>query len=83
MRRAGLSLITTARRLGFLSALKGPPFLLPNEDLSETYRRVTNQVLANLLADWRRIPKGLLTACGKLLAFAAGRKRLPRCLEPL
>lgn len=83
VRRAGLSLITTARRLGFYSALKAPGFLLPNEDLSEVYRGATQRALAIVAADFRRAPRGLLALCGRLLAFAGGRKRIPRCLEPV
>ncbi|WP_431285768.1 transposase [Humitalea sp. 24SJ18S-53] len=81
-RSKGLALITTARRLGFLSALRGPSWLLPNPDLSETVQRLINGVLERVLSDWRKVPKGLLTLYGRALVIAGGRKRIPRCLMP-
>jgi transposase len=36
----GLAILVLARRLDFLSALRGPPWLLPNPDLSESLARL-------------------------------------------
>lgn len=48
-----------ARRLGFLSALRGPSWLLPNPDLSEyVFRRVDEE----LSRGFRAVPKGFLRA---------------------
>ena len=82
VRCAGMSLITAAQRLGFLTALRGPSFLLPDVDLSERYRRVTEFYLARLMQDRNSVPKGVFALCGRLLAFAGGRRRIPRCLWP-
>ncbi|GGJ01875.1 transposase [Neoroseomonas lacus] len=40
IRLRGLKFIALARRLGFLSALNGPPGKLPNPDLSEKLKRL-------------------------------------------
>ena len=83
-RLRGLRLIVLARRLGFLSALRGPSWLLPDPDLSELVHRRLNPVLARLRAGALRLaPPGFLRTCGYLLGAAAGRRRVPRCLEPV
>jgi len=81
-RVAGLTLITVARRLGFLSTLRGPPWFLPDPDLSETCLRVTDAFLNRLLAAGRSVPEGTFALCGRLLGIAGGRRRIPRCLVP-
>ncbi len=79
----GLRIIVLARRFGFLSALRAPPWLLPDPDLSEAVQRRLHPVLARAhLHGLRAIPPGFLRACAKLLGVAAGRSRIPRCLEP-
>jgi hypothetical protein len=72
-----------ARRLGFLSALRGPSWLLPDPDLSEL-------VFSKLRAAMRRarehglrvLPPGFLRDYQRLLRIAAGRRRIRRCLAP-
>ncbi len=81
-RSKGLILITVARRLGFLSALRGPSWLLPDVDLSETVIRVTDRILEWVKRDVRSVPRGLLTLCGRVFVIAGGRKRIPLCLMP-
>jgi len=82
VRLAGLSLIVTARRLGFRSALRGPSWMLPDPDLSETILRVTEHWLQRLSQDPDAPPQGIFALCGRLLATAGGRRRIPRCLWP-
>ena len=78
-RLGGMSLLTTARRLGFHTALRGPSWMLPDVDLSELILRVTEHWLQRLP---RGVPKGIFALCGRLLATAGGRRRVPRCLWP-
>ena len=83
-RLRGLRIIVLARRLGFLSALRAPSWLLPNPDLSELVHRRLNPVLERLRTGALRVaPPGFLRACGYLLGAAAGKRRVPRCLEPV
>ncbi|PZW45092.1 putative transposase of IS4/5 family DUF4096 [Humitalea rosea] len=82
VRLAGMSLITTARRLGFFSALRGPSWMVPDLDLSETIRRVTDYWLDRVLRDRASVPRGIFALCGRLLATAGGRRYVPRCLWP-
>lgn len=63
-RLRGLGLLVLARRLGFRCALNGPPWLLPNPDLSETLLRA-----APAAPSW---PGPLL----RLLRMALGRRRI-------
>ena len=78
-----MSGVALARRLGFLSALRGPSWLLPDPDLSELVFRRLNPVLDRLREGTLRVaPPGFLRACGRLLAAAAGRRSIPRCLAP-
>lgn len=76
-----LRAIRIARDLGFLSALRAPPCVLPDPDLSECYRGIIAAVLDRYHDNWWEIPDGLLAALGRLLDFAAGWKRVPRRLE--
>jgi hypothetical protein len=73
-----------ARRLGFLSALRGPSWMLPDPDLSEWVFRRLNPVLRRAYEHGlRTVPPGFLRLCGKLLATAGGRRSVPRSLAPL
>ncbi len=47
-RRLGVAGVALARRLGFLSALRGPSWMLPDPDLSEAVRRLLDPVLDRL-----------------------------------
>ncbi len=72
-----------ARRLGFLSALRGPSWYLPDPDLSELVFRRLNPVLDRLRRGELRVtPPGFACVCGCPLATAAGRRSVPRCLAP-
>ncbi len=83
-RLRGLRLVALARRLGFLSALRAPSWLLPDPDLSEAVFRRLDPVLERLRAGALRVaPPGFLRTCRYLLGAAAGRRRIPRCLEPV
>ena len=82
-RLRGLRVIALARRLGFLSALKAPPWLLPDPDLSERVHRLMVQRVERALREGlRTLPKGFFGLCAKLVGFCAGRSRIPRHLEP-
>ena len=66
-RLVGLGLVVLARRLGLRAALPGPPWLLPNPDLSQSLADVDLP-----LDDWRAV-----RALRWLWGFAAGRRRIP------
>jgi transposase len=78
----GLRIIVLARRLGFLSALKGPSWLLPDPDLSEIVHRGMFRLLARLRAAPGSVHRSEFIACRRLLRMTQGRARIPRCLEP-
>ena len=78
----GLRIIALARRLGFLSALRGPSWLLPDPDLSETVHRTIDKLLARLRAASGSVHRTEFATCRRLLRMAQGRARIPRCLEP-
>ena len=83
-RPRGLRIVVLARRLGLLSALKAPPWLLPGPDLSERVQRRLFPVLRRAIVEgWRTVPPGFFGVCAKLLGAAGGRRRIPRCLEPV
>jgi hypothetical protein len=68
-----------ARRLGFLSALRGPSWLLPDPDLSEwVFRRVREELSRGL----RAVPPGFLRAAWHVIGTAGGRRSIPRSLAP-
>ncbi len=82
-RLRGLRIIALARRLGFLSAPRAPSWLLPDPDLSELVFRRLNPVLERLREGSLRVaPPGFPRTCRYLLGAAAGRRRIPRCLQP-
>ena len=74
LRRAGRGLaeIARIRRLGLHSALPQLSFALHRPDLSELLHRVVARVLRRIPGEWP--PPGTLTALGRLLAFAGGRR---------
>ncbi|MFT8244129.1 transposase [Roseomonas sp. BN140053] len=75
----GMALLLLARRLGFRSALRAPPWMLPDPDLSETLAPLLPGTFAS-----NRGPRGGLRRDGpirplmRLLRDAAGRARIPR-----
>ena len=83
----GLRIVLLARRLLFRSALRAPAWMLPDPDLSEYVHRRLRPVLERIRAGGLRaaaLPHpDFFKACGRLLATAAGRRRIPRCLEPV
>ncbi len=80
IRVLGIRAIALARRLGFLTALPGPPWMLPDPILSETVTTALRNVLNSYpLADPRL--GAALRSLRALLRTAAGR-RFPRCLAP-
>jgi transposase len=79
----GVQGMALARRLGFLSALRGPSWLLPDPDLSElVFRKLRAAMLRAREHGSRVLPDGFLRSYRRLLAIAAGRRSIPRCLAP-
>ncbi len=75
----GVAGTALARRLGFLSALRGPSWLLPDPDLSERVFRCVDEELSRGL---RTVAPGFLRAAWRLLTAAGGRRSIPRPLAP-
>ncbi len=72
-----------ARRLGFLSALRGPSWLLPDPDLSElVFAKLRAAILRAREHGSRFLPDGFLRSYRRLLGIAAGQRSVPRCLAP-
>ena len=81
--RRDLPIITTAWRLGFLSALRAPPHMLPDVDLSERVHRWMLPVLRDVRERGARaLPPGFLCECRRWLTLCGGRQRIPRFLQP-
>ena len=79
-RLLGVGGMALARRLGFLSALRGPSWLLPDPDLSEqVFSKLRAAMLRAREHGLRVLPPGFLRSYKKLLAIAAGRRSIPRC----
>ncbi|MBW6397456.1 transposase [Roseomonas sp. HJA6] len=77
----GLRFIVLIRRLGFLSALKGPPHMVPNPDLSETIRRFPLELAFR--PDMQKRGRNLaIRALMALHRMCGGVKRIPRRLAP-
>jgi transposase len=82
-RLLGVGGMALARRLGFLSALRGPSWLLPDPDLSEqVFSKLRAAMLRARQHGLRALPNGFLRSYKKLLAIAAGRRSIPRSLAP-
>jgi transposase len=79
-RLVGLGGLVLARRLGLSLAMPGPPWLLPDPDLSGTLQRLLPHLL---LAPAGRAGREVLRSFRALLRASAGRRRIPRCLNPL
>ena len=83
-RLGGSRLLVLAKRLGFLSALRAPPHLLPEPDLSELVERWLRRGVEHARG---RLPDaglvGFLRFCHDLGRFAAGRARLGRRFLPI
>ncbi|MFC0407455.1 transposase [Roseomonas elaeocarpi] len=76
-RLGGLALLVLVRRLGFRSALNGPPWLLPDPDLSETLRHAP----PTPREPGRRALREHLRTLKSLFRAAAGRRRIPRTVR--
>jgi hypothetical protein len=75
----GVEGMALARRLGFLSALRGPSWYLPDPDLSEwVFRRVGEELSRGL----RAVLPGFLRAAWHVMGIAGGRRSVPRALAP-
>ena len=82
-RLLGVQGMALARRLGFLSALRGPSWLLPDADLSEqVFSKLRAAMLRAREGGLRVLPDGFLRSYRRLLGIAAGRRSIPRCLAP-
>jgi len=80
VRVVGVRAIALARRLGMLSALPGPPWLLPDPVLS-------GRLLGILRAQAESLPRQRprrweFALCRHLLRVFGGRARIPACLVP-
>ena len=83
-RLRGLRIVVLARRLLLRSALRAPSWLLPDPDLSAYVHRRVSEVLERAAREGAgAVPPGFFGACAELLGAAAGRRRIPRCLEPV
>ena len=83
-RLRGIALLTLARRLGLLSALRAPSHLLPKPDLSELVDRWLRRAAAYAREHGLDAETlGVLRLCHRLGRFAAGRKRLGRRFLPV
>lgn len=81
--RKDLRIITWARRLGFLSALRAPPSLLPDMDLSERVHRWIMATMTDAFAHRpARISPGFLRDAQRWLTLCGGRQRIPRAVMP-
>ena len=81
IRLRGLRFIALIRRLGFLSALNGPPSKVPDPDLSENLRRRVRLPPAPTGPLGRALYTDLLRALRRLHRRASGILYLPRALR--
>ena len=80
IRLRGLKFIALARRLGFLSALNGPPGKLPNPDLSEKLKRLPLPPIPRSNKETKAF-LALIKARRYLHRLAGGIKHIPRRLR--
>jgi len=78
----GLKIIILARRLGFLSALKGPHWMVANPDLSESILKFPLHLAFTPEMYRRRGPNPVIAALKHLHSLCGGRQRIPKSLEP-
>ena len=80
VRCVGVGAIALARRLGMLSALPGPSWMLPDPILSKVVAEEMGRDILGGLMPWdRRTPLALWR---RLIRFVGGARRIPRCLVP-
>lgn len=80
VRIIGLPFITLIRRLGLLSALPGPPWLLPNPGLSEIVRAIPIPLDLHVRTAGRG-SRFWVRILIRLLKCVAGRSRIPRSVR--
>jgi hypothetical protein len=81
-RIVGLYAIRLARRLGLLSALKGPHWMLPDPDLSDSLLPVVRQRVADWLAAGKWHDTTVLKAARSFHFLVGGRRYVPARLAP-
>jgi len=79
LRLLGLLGLVLARRLGLLSALPAPPWLLPDPDLSAMAHAL---LFRSAHANGGLPERHIVRAVRSLLRMAGGRRRIPSCLAP-
>lgn len=77
----GLPFLALIRRLGLRDALNGPPWLLPDPDLSETLRRLPLAPPQSPSRAAQEAHRTFLAALKRALRTAQGRARLPRSVR--
>ena len=83
-RLRGLPLLVLVKRLGLLSALKGPSWMLPKPDLSEMVERWLRCGVDHAREHGPDAATfGFLRFCHRIGRFAAGRTRLGRRVLPI
>jgi hypothetical protein len=78
----GLRFIVLVRRLGFLTALRGPEHMVANPDLSETIRTFPLRLCFKPEFQPKRGRNIVLRALMTLHTLCGGRRRIPRALAP-
>ncbi|MBP0493821.1 transposase [Pararoseomonas indoligenes] len=78
-RLLGIPVLTLARRLNLPRALPGPSWLLPDPSLAALVHRAVRHFLTTPLT---RAAVPYLRNLRALLRTAAGRRRIPACLQP-
>lgn len=82
-RLLGMRMVTLARRIGFLSALKAPTYMLPDMDLSERVHRWIKEVLQDIAEGGpRAAPPDFFRQARLWLTLCGGRVRIPRIVQP-
>ncbi len=81
-RIVGTYAIRLARRLGLLSALKGPHWMLPDPDLSDTLLPIVQQRVMEWLAARKFHDTSVLKAARSFHFLVGGRRYVPACLAP-
>jgi transposase len=78
----GVEAIRLARRLGLLSALKGPPWMLPDPDLSERLWPLIRAKVTAFIGTGRLPEKSVLQAARSYHIIVGGRAWVPSWLAP-
>lgn len=81
IRLRGLRLIVLARRLELLRALPGPPWMVPDPDLSESMKRMPLERRFAKCRGRRQAFLDLVRRLKTLYTLAGGRRYIPRRLK--